>query len=169
MTEDKESWADIDGFPGYLVSNHGRVMNYNYERIKVASPNQQGIPSVNLIKDAKQNRRSVAVLVAKAFLPPPPRSAFDTPINLDGDRSNNAVDNLAWRPRWFAVKYHAQFKMDPPFNYRGGVYCTTTDEWFDTLRDAAMKYGLLEKEIFLSAHNRTLVFPTWYEFRLDRE
>ena len=35
---------------------------------------------------------------------------FDTPINLDGDRHNNRVENLTWRPRWFAIKYNQQFR-----------------------------------------------------------
>ena len=61
------------------------------------------------MRDGEQRHRSVPLLVAKAFIPQPP-GPFDTPINLDGDRHNNHIHNLAWRPRWFAIKYNQQFR-----------------------------------------------------------
>lgn len=163
---EQENWVPIPEFPDYLVSDRGRVMNAVTDHIKAPSPNQQGIPSVNLIKDHQQNRRSVAVLVASAFLPEPPRPVFDTPINLDGDRMNNDVRNLAWRPRWFALKYHAQFKVPLPWGFTNRVSDLETGEIFEDVRACAKHYGLLEKEIIMSAHNNTPVTPTWQKFVL---
>lgn len=141
-------------------------MNVGTDLIKTPTPNQQGIPSVILMVDRKQFRRAVGLLVALSFLDSPPSERFDTPINLDGDRMNNHVDNLAWRPRWFALKYHAQFKKEVSFGFDAPLHLIQTGEHFESVRDCAMKYGLLEKEIIMAAHTKTPVFPTWQEFEL---
>lgn len=159
-----EQWVEIDGFPGYAVSSLGRVMNTNTELIKTATPNQAGVYNVLLMADGVQHRRSVALLVAKAFLEPPPRPVFDTPINLDGDRKNNAVDNLVWRPRWFAVSYNRQFKTPVPYDFKNGVRCIDTNRVYDHVRVCAVENGLLMKEIILGIWNQTPVFPTWQMF-----
>lgn len=165
-THSREQWVPIDEFPGYAVSSYGRVMNIATDLIKVPTPNQQGIANVNLVQNGKQNRRGVALLVAKAFLPTPIRETFDTPINLDGDRLNNCVDNLEWRPRWFAIKYHMQLKRPIAYGFDGVLELIETGEIFDCIRDCSTKYGLLESEIILSSHNRVPVFPTWQTFQL---
>ena len=162
----REQWVEIDEFPGYAVSDRGRVMNTYTDHIKIPTQNQQGIPNVCLMQDRTQCRRSVALLVANAFLPPPARAAFDTPINMNGDRTDNHVDNLEWRPRWFAIRYHQQFRKPPAFGFTGPIELVQTGEVFEDIRDAAVKYGLLEKEIVLSAHTNTPVFPSWLEFQL---
>jgi len=166
MIGSREEWVPIEEFPGYAVSNLGRVMNISTDLIKVPTPNQQGIASVNLVQDGTQNRRSVAVLVANTFLPPPPRETFDTPINLDGNRMNNRADNLEWRPRWFAIKYHMQLKKPIPYGFDGVLELIDTGEVFADIRDCSTKYGLLENEIIMASHNRTPVFPTWHTFQL---
>jgi hypothetical protein len=164
---DDETWVEIPDFPGYAVSDRGRVLNTHTDLIKTPTPNQQGIASVLLMQNGVQCRRSVTKLVANAFLEPiPHRPLFDTPINLDGDRLNNAIENLEWRPRWFAAKYHAQFKGPRPFGFHGPVELIQTGEVFDDVRECAMRYGLLEKEIILAAHTKIPVFPTWQEFQL---
>src|SRR3954469_2297239 len=103
-----EDWAPIQGFPGYSVSTLGRVRRDSSGRILRIKVNQYGVPYVGLMKEWDQKQRSLALLVARAFIMNT-SDIFDTPINLDGDRFNCAVDNLMWRPRWFAVKYNQQF------------------------------------------------------------
>lgn len=159
MVTRTEEWVELEEFPGYAISNHGRVQNINSELIKTPTLNQQGIPNVNLILDHQQYRRSVTLLVAKTFLPPPEMESFDTPINLDGDRMNNHVDNLMWRPRWFALKYHAQYKKPVAYGFTGAIELIDTGEIFDNVRTLCMTYGLLEKEVILAAQNKIPVFP----------
>jgi len=162
----RERWVDIPGFPLYAVSDMGRVMNKHSDHIKIATLNQAGIPNVLLVADGEQHRRSVAVLVAHAFLDEPPMLWNATPINLDGDRTNNAADNLEWRPRWFATRYHQQFRRGAAYGFTGGVQHIQTGEIFEDVRDAALKFGLLEDDIIISAHTNTPVFPSWDEFQL---
>lgn len=160
---DREKWIDVEDFPDYAVSNHGRVMNKHTDLIKIPTPNQQGIPSVLLVRERVQHRRAVPLLVAHHFVPKR-RANFDSPINLDGDRFNNYWRNLEWRPRWFAMAYHHQFKEPVPFGFDAGVICLETNMQFENITDCAQEYGLLMKEIINSIHTQLPVFPTWQTF-----
>lgn len=162
----QENWAPIPDFPLYEVSDRGRVRNRQTGHIKVQQINQAGICNVLLVADGEQTRRSVTVMVAEAFLEEPPQTWNATPINMDGDRTNNAADNLEWRPRWFAIRYHQQFHRGIAHGFRGGVQHIESGEIFEDVRDAAMKFGMLEEDVIISAHSSTPVFPSWQRFQL---
>jgi hypothetical protein len=162
----QERWAPIEGFPLYEVSDRGRVRNVKTGHIKIPQINQAGIVNVLLVARGEQSRRSVAVMVAEAFLPEPPQTWNATPINMDGDRTNNWVDNLEWRPRWFAIRYHQQFHRGVARGFRGGVQHIESGEIFDDVRDAAMKHGMLVEDVIVSAHSSAPVFPSWQRFQL---
>lgn len=160
-----DEWREIRFFPGYSVSMFGQVRNDDTGRNLTLMINQRGIVNVGLTRSRVQHRRAVSVLVADAFVPRPIRETFDTPINLNGDRFNNTVSNLLWRPRWFAIKYFQQFKN----NVRGflvPVEETNTGEQFPTSWEAALKYGLLDREILISTIARTYVWPTYQKFKV---
>jgi hypothetical protein len=166
----RERWLRIEEFPTYAVSDHGRVMNTVTELCKNPSKNQQGILIVNFSVHNKQHVRAVVGLVAKAFLDDVERPGhFDTPIHMDGNKENCHVENLAWRPRWFAVKYHRQFYPEERarrYGYRQPVEIIETGEVFPTSWEAAVKYGLLDWQIFEATEHRTYVFPVNYHFRV---
>lgn len=158
-------WKPIEEFPGYSISHDGKVHNDDTHRIMTLMRNQDGVIHVGLMRDGVQYKRGVALLVAKAFLPPPMPSSFDTPIHLDGDRFNNHAENLMWRPRWFAILYHKQFHNDKR-GFRESIIEINTKERFSNSWEAAIKYGLLDREIMIATLNRTYVWPTYQEFRL---
>lgn len=160
-----EQWIDIEEFSEYAVSNYGRVRSNKSGRILSTSPNQFGVVQVGLMKDGVQYHRSVPLLVAKGFLPIKP-GPFDTPINLDGDRSNNHVDNLVWRPRWFAIKYNRQFRFPYRDRIDRPIVDKKTGEVSNNSLECACRYGLLEEEIVISILTRTYVWPTYQEFRI---
>lgn len=161
----RERWKKIRGFPGYSVSNCGLIRSDKSGRILSLSENQFGVLYVGMMKDGTQRHRSVALLVAKAFLPRP-RDAFDTPINLDGDRFNNTVENLTWRPRWFAIKYNQQFKVSMGHSIMEPIEDVKTGVVSENSFECAKQYGLLEQDIVLSIINRTVTWPTYQEFRV---
>lgn len=160
-----EDWCEIVEFPGYSVSSHGRIRNDRTRRIMVVTVNQRGIVNVGLVRAGDQYKRSVAVLVAQAFLSSPGHPAFDTPIHLDGDRLNNHVSNLMWRPRWFAVKYHQQFS-NRERGFPVPVVEVNSGERFRNSWEAALKYGLIDREIAVATLNHTYVWPTYQIFEL---
>lgn len=157
-------WTTVVGFPDYEIHDSGVVRRLKSGREVSASINQQGNPYVGLSRDLVQYKRSLALLVAMSFLDRPPNTRFDTPIHLDGNKTNCSADNLMWRPRWFAIKYHQQF-----WNGKRGfivpIYEVNTGETFPTSWEASLKYGLIDQEILVAAINRTVVFPTGMHFR----
>jgi hypothetical protein len=156
-------WQRIRSFPGYSVSDTGFVRNDETGRELTYLRNQSGVVHVGLTKNKVQFKRSVALLVADAFLVPPMHRAFDTPIHLDGVKSNNNVENLLWRPRWFANKYALQFgaRLSPDMP----VEELNTAQKFENTFDAAITYGLLERDIRVSVIAETEVWPTRQRFR----
>jgi len=164
-----EDWIPVEAFPGYSVSNRGRVRNDHTGRILSLTRNSRGITIAGMSRDHLQYKRAVDKMVGEAFLPHPQTRAFDAIIHLDGDVNRNDVTNLMWRPRWFRIAYHKQFR-DPntPWIMRP-MYVVDTDEVFDTSKDVCVRYGLLAHDILVSMSNRTGVFPDGFEFRVYKE
>lgn len=161
----EERWKTIKGFEKYSVSTFGYVRRDSSGRILASTPNQYGVVCVGLMQGYKQYNRSLPLLVARAFLP---RSLgpFDTPINLDGNRYNNSIENLMWRPRWFAVQYNRQFRdpYDHPINRP--IRDIKTGEVCQNSFLCAQRFGLLERDIVLSILNHTYTWPTYQQFQI---
>jgi hypothetical protein len=160
-----EQWKKIKHFPGYSVSDKGRIRSDKSGRLLSLSENQFGVLCVGMMKDGIQHHRSVPLLVMKAFNPHH-RDAFDTPINLDGDRHNNRIENLVWRPRWFAIKYNRQFREPYDYPITEPIQDVKTGEVLQNSFECAKRFGLLEEDLVLSIINRTLPWPTYQEFRI---
>lgn len=160
-----EAWLDIFEFPGYSVSNYGRVRNDYSGRVLTMLRNQHGVTHVGMNRDGKQYKRSVPKLVAERFLPHQTLDDFDTPIHLDGDRTNNCADNLAWRPKWFADVYTNQWSR-PQARVKSPIRDCVSGEEYEDSRDAARSYGLLERDILDSISNGVKVFPTLQRFEM---
>lgn len=160
----EEEWQEIRNFDGYSVSTLGRVRNDKSQRILELNANQQDVMFVGMMRNGIQYHRSVPLLVAKAFIEKP-FPAFDTPINLNGDREDNRVENLVWRPRWFAIKYNQQFRERYDYGFPNRVRNTKTGEISENSWECAIRYGLLERDLVMSIFNRTYVWPLFVEFK----
>jgi hypothetical protein len=159
-----EEWKEIEWFPPYSVSSMGRIRNDDTGRILETNLNQYQVLFVGLMRDGRQHHRSVAKLVAHAFIDPPYRS-FDTPINLNGDRRDCRVENLALRPRWFAVKYNQQFRERYDYGFPNRVRNEKTGEIYENSWECAIANGLLERDLVMSIFNRTYVWPLYVTFK----
>lgn len=159
-----ELWKVIPEFPNYEVSTEGRVRNRSTDKFMALNMNQYGVVFVGLFNRG-QHKKGVARLVAQAFIE---RNfpAYNTPINIDGDRWNNSVNNLAWRPRWFAVKYNRQFRVLYEHHIPYPIQDIKTGETSIDSFECARLYGLLEKDVVQSIHNRTYTWPTYQQFRV---
>lgn len=98
-TEEKsEEWRDVIGYEGYYqISNFGRVKSFkkwnnkNQSRI-LKGYSKNGYPVVSLNTNPRKEYY-VHRLVAKCFL----GDHRNMEVNhKDGDRTNNALDNLEW-------------------------------------------------------------------------
>lgn len=159
-----EEWQEIPAFPGYSVSTTGLVRNDKTERNVARCVNQRGIVYVGLCRDGRQYKRSLPVLVLEAFSLRP-SFKFDTPINLDGNRSNNDISNLMWRPRWFALKYATQFLYNSVGRISDPVEIVETKEVFENSWHASTTLGVLDHEIAISVMTKNWVYPLRQHFR----
>ena len=83
-----EIWKPILELPGYSVSNKGRVRKDDTGQIMALSKNS-GYCRITISKHVHR-------LVAKAFLENPKDETKCWVDHIDGNRSNNNVENLRW-------------------------------------------------------------------------
>lgn len=158
-----EQWRQVEEFPDYEVSDQGIVRRVDNGKVLKTTANQSGHLMVTLFVDHAKRTRLVGRLVAQAFVDPEFGDHFNSVIYLDNDVTNCRADNLMWRPRWFAINYRRQFKED--LADVGPVYLRDTDETFDNVREAAMKYGLLENRLRLGLREGETCYPGNLDFR----
>lgn len=158
-------WVPIYGFPSYSVNPLGQVRHDRIDRLVTPVMNRSYSVYVSLWRSGRHVKRSLSLLVASHFIQQP-NEYFDTVINLNGDRFDCAVVNLAWRPRWFSIQYHRNFRdpyvgrIEAPLRARDGV------EVFPSSIAVSVAYGLLEREVVLSVWNMYPVWPTNQIFEL---
>jgi hypothetical protein len=156
----REEFLPIKDFEdSYAVSNYGRVININTDHEVHASFNQQGVLRVNLVRASRVYNRSVNLLVIHAF-DPHWSERFNSVINIDGDRGNNHISNLAARPRWFTVRYNRMFVPGYTASYKGPVRDVATGEVYPNSLVVAKTFGLIDAQVREAMLSRTFVFPT---------
>lgn len=155
----------IEGFPDYVVREDGTVYNVRSGRQRKSSITQNGATKITLYKNGRPYTKSLALIVARAHLyNDHDPEIFDTPIHLDNDLGNNHVDNLAWRPRWFAKKYQAQY-WNLEYRYsKVKIEDPQTGEIYTGVIEVCQKYGLLFHDVIESCVKGKSVFPTWKTF-----
>ncbi len=99
-----EKWLPIKDFPGYEISNYGRVKSWRYSHGKRKIPRilkgsfvpPTGYKSVVLSRNNKKPKHQwVHRLVLKTFLGEPPTPKHQCAHN-DGNSINNYIDNIRW-------------------------------------------------------------------------
>ncbi|UVK59368.1 HNH endonuclease [Gordonia phage Pherobrine] len=151
-----EIWQPIKDFPEYLVSPDGLVRKKDRLVTKATRVNNQGDLIIDLSRDGRRHTRKVSLLVAQAYLEPPRNEAFNSVIQHDGDKTNCQAINLSWRPRWFVVEYNRMFSQTP---VNISVVHEPSGEIFGTLREACVKFGLVEERAYINILNGDSIFP----------
>lgn len=95
--EDGERWLPVRGYEGrYEVSDQGRVRSLvkGEPRLLAMRTSNRGRVQVPLTKDGKKRMLLAYRLMLEAFVGPCPPGHEAS--HLDGDKTNNALANLAW-------------------------------------------------------------------------
>jgi hypothetical protein len=120
MRDEREVWLPVPGFPGYEVSDAGRVRSYFRSSSKTLSSeprllrpkiSNHGYPVVTLFQDRRRTYWSVHALVALTFVGPRP-SGMD--INhIDANKLNARVENLEYVTRGANIRHAAALGLMP--------------------------------------------------------
>ena len=144
----QEQWKDVVGYEGrYMVSNLGNIkstfkysdnkmnkrlnkLGYREKNIYIGY-NTSGYPVVVLRENGKKKFKSIHRLVAEAFIPK--KENKNIVNHIDGNKSNNCVDNLEWvtskenkEHGWKNNLYSAKHRMR-------SIICIETQEVFEVL------------------------------------
>jgi hypothetical protein len=157
-----EQWLPVREFPGYSVSDEGRVRNDRFGKMRKINHTRDGNLTVAFFVGGRLYNRSLARVVAETFVDRP-RQSFNTPIYIDGDKTNCRASNLAWRPKWFAMRYREQFRLKLP-DYPNPVRNIYTGTVYPTVWDVVFDRGVLYNDVVLSIYNKTYVFPLYQSF-----
>jgi hypothetical protein len=101
---EQEIWKVIPGFDQYSVSTCGRIWSSKTERYLKPDLLRNGYLQVTLRKNSKSKKISVHRVVAETFRGSDMR--LDFVVNhIDGDKTNNNVNNLEWRSQSDNLKH----------------------------------------------------------------
>ena len=146
---------DIQGFPGYLIYDDGRVWSKKTKRYLKQSDNSSGYNRVSLSKDGKVKTCKVHRLVGLHYIPNPEnKCAID---HIDRCRKNNDVSNLRWATysennqntgkRCDNTSGHKNISWDSmtsTWRYHKGIRGKTKGRYFKSKTDAlCYKFGML--------------------------
>lgn len=156
-----EIWKDIQGYEGlYKISNMGNVLSLKYrhhdrEKLLTLRTDINGYKDVCLTKDRIETHKKVHRLVAEAFIENDnPERTFVN--HIDGNKSNNNVDNLEWCTRsenmLHAYKTGLMPKHVPKIKNRKKVKCLETNTTYESLTEASEKLGIHISKISQCCH-----------------
>lgn len=163
-----EEWRDIPGFDGkYQASSYGRIRSLSFNKTKQIRPlsisqNRAGYCLVALQINNKSKRILVHRLIALTFIP---NKDNKPQVNhIDGDKSNNRLDNLEWVTGKENVRHFHHVLMKRPIKIQSGrkrgwqskpVICVETGERYESIASAARSIGVSEKAISQLLKNPT--------------
>lgn len=141
-----EVWRDIPGYEGlYRVSNLGRVYSTRAKRELKTHDNGHGYQFVGLHRRGQHKLPYVHRLVAEVFVPNPLNKSEVN--HIDGDKNNNAADNLEWTTP-SENQLHSRRVLGnwtgPP---KKAVVCVETQEEFSSTHEAARTLGINQASI----------------------
>nr|QBK92181.1 MAG: HNH endonuclease [Pithovirus LCPAC304] len=88
-----ETWKEVVNFPNYKISRDGRIYNVQRKRLRRTAKNK-GYEMIQLQYNGKKINRGVHIFMAETYIPNPENK--DCVNHINGDKSDNRVENLEW-------------------------------------------------------------------------
>ena len=125
-----EQWRNIDGFPNYMVSSFGRVMNIRTFRMLRPGINSRGYLGVVLSSNVEVSSKQIHRLVAQAFILN--LTALPCVDHIDRNKLNNHLLNLRW-----CTKQENQYNRSKNKNgtsvYKGVSFHKKANKWLSRI------------------------------------
>lgn len=138
-----EIWKQVERYPNYEVSTHGRIRKMVNGRILITTNDSRGYPSVTVLDECGQHTKNVHRLVAETFIPNP--EGKRTVNHRDGNKSNNHISNLEWNTLSENLRHaYANGLKCRPDNCgspKRRVRIVETGEEFDSIGECARAIG----------------------------
>ena len=91
-----EIWKPVKSSPNYEISNNGSVRNINTGKVLKIATNNHGYHLVCLSYNNKKQTSYIHRLIAEAFVPTDLDTRTSVVNHIDGNKSNNVIENLEW-------------------------------------------------------------------------
>lgn len=141
-----EQRKEIKGFEGsYAISNKGRVKSlarqcgtvFRKEKIRNLNFTHDGYLKLRLLQGEKDVTARVHRLVAEHFIPNPLNK--ETVNHIDGDKTNNIVENLEWATRKEQVQHSYDLNLKKPMSGELNGNAVLTNEEAKKIRNEYVK------------------------------
>ena len=142
-----ELWKPLPGHEQYRVSNRGRIKNCKNGELLTGSVDNHGYIRFDLCENGKRFVVSGHRAVAEAFLQ---KNGLRDQVNhIDGDKTNNNVENLEWCTQQENSIHAFSVLKNKPWNEKE-VLCVETGTIYESCTDAAQKMYGLKKDTGIS-------------------
>lgn len=160
-------WKKVEEFPNYSISDEGHIRNDVTDHVRKNKTDRYGYSFVNLKKGGKTYSRSIHGLVAKAYLSKP--EGKDEINHIDGNKSNNSVENLEYVTRSENIKHAFATGLNKHNGYipsmkghknphqgynKKPIRCVDTNEEFGSISECANEMDLNPKHVGDVIHGR---------------
>lgn len=160
-----EEWKSHPDTNIYEISNEGRIKNRRTGRILKPSLNSNGYETVQLHYDGGAHSERVHRLVAKTFLD---GEYYGLDVNhIDGNKTNNNVDNLEWCDRSGNIRHAFDTGLKNSDHRKRKVRIIETDMNFDSLTDCARFLKCDRTEVAACLNGRQKTCRGYHLERLD--
>lgn len=136
-------FASIPGHPGFTARDDGVIIGKRGVPM-VGGTDKSGYPYVVLSENGQSKSHSVHRLIAETFIPNP--GNLPCVNHKDGNKQNNAVDNLEWCTKAENTRHSYRKGLQAKVTNQHGTYKVLDDKNFDVIRDLHHR-GLLDREI----------------------
>lgn len=139
----EEEWRPVKGYEGlYEVSNMGRVKSLHRPQSIILKQNTDsgGYMIVNLSKNGTYNTKTVHRLVATAFIRNP--NNYGVVNHKDGNKKNNAVDNLEWCTQRYNMKHAYRNGLINVDIHKKSIILYKRYGKYDSITEAAESLGI---------------------------
>ena len=134
-----EQWMQVSGFPRYMISSCGRVMNIRTFRVLKPGMTSKGYLFVSLCSDGETTFKTIHRLVAKAFI----LNLSDLPCVDHQDRNslNNHLSNLRWCTRNENDQNRSKRKNTTSM-YKGVYFYKKANKWLARIKHKGQRIYL---------------------------
>lgn len=175
-----EKWWYIDGAPGYMISDRGRVWSEKSRIfIKPKLMDNHGHMGVNLCINGERKYFYIHRLMAKAFIPNP--DSYSIVRHLNDLPYDNELDNLAWgtqKDNWrdsvnngsahFVTEEEREIGSEKVRRPVRAVYIKTGKEnLYKSQHEAAKELGLQQANVWKVLNGYRAHTEGWYFEYLD--